>query len=380
MIPIALDTSIASPAADRKAVSLQIVRGRESILKLKTELMALCERCGHRGAMDYLEYFLSRPQFCVKIPSLILISPGMQGEAGEKPEGAVLLYEHKVLGHGSRVFVTDFHAAHRSVIAPQGSTIKVATMACEALIRSGALVAQISFLDETRDEAAVLREAAARSGRRGCMWAMTVREMVGSLPLQSTYDETLALMGKHTRRNLRYYRRRAEAEIGCEFVTEPVITEEEFLVANQASAYPVSEELARWRFASLAGLPGRLWLGIKNNRDEWLSLIAGRSHHGITEIDWQVNRSGLPEYSLSTVMRSYLLEHEIAKGTHRLYFEGGTPHPIRHTLEREKIVDLVVLRRSPRGLLLRSLARRFAKNSSYLTRVLADRNVQWTTL
>jgi hypothetical protein len=329
--------------------------------------------------MDYLEYFLARPQFSVKIPILILLSLPGQSESDGKVEGAVLLYEHKMLGVGSRAFVTDFHAAHRAVVAPPGKKIQIATMACEALMDAGALVVQISFMDEALDEAAVLREASAR-GRNGWMWATTVREMVGSLPLESTYDETLALMGKHTRRNLRYYRRRAEAEIGCEFVTEPILTVEEFLVVNQASAYPVSEELARWRFASLADLPGRLWLGIKNSKGEWLSVIAGRSHHGITEIDWQVNRSGLPEYSLSTVMRAYLLEYEIARGTRRLYFEGGTPHPIRHALEREKVVDLVVLRRSATGLLLRSAARRFAKNSSYLTRVLADRNVKWTTL
>lgn len=329
--------------------------------------------------MDYLEYFLARPQFAVKRPSLILISLPLHGESEEKVEGAVLLYEHRVMGLGCRAFVTDFHAAHRAVIAPPGKKIQIATMACEALMEAGALVVQISFLDEARDEAVVLREAAARE-RHGWSWATTVREMVGSLPLESTYDETLALMGKHTRRNLRYYRRRAEAEIGCEFVREPVLTVEEYLAVNQSSAYPVSEELARWRFASLADLPGRLWLGIKNNKGEWLSLIAGRSHHGFTEIDWQVNRSGLPEYSLSTVMRSYLLEYEIGRGTSRLYFEGGTPHPIRHALEREKVVDLVVLRRSVTGLLLRSAARRFAKNSSYLTRVLADRNVKWTTL
>jgi len=377
MIPVALDNSLSATRAEKEAASLQIVRGRESILKLKPQLVALCERCEHQGAMDYLKYFLSRPQFAVKIPSLILVAQA-GSENDDKLEGAVLVYEHQVRGFGCRVFVTDFHAAHRAVIAPPGMKTRVATLACEALMRDSAIVVQLSFLDEARDEAVVLREAKAR-GKNGWMWATMVREMVGSLPLESTYDETLALMGKHTRRNLRYYRRRAEAEIGCDLVVAPAITLEEFLAANRESAYPVEESLARWRFDSLADLPGRLWLGIKDTKDQWLSLIAGRSHHGITEIDWQVNRSGLPEYSLSTVMRSYLLEHEIAKGTRRLFFEGGTPHPIRHALEREKVVDLVVLRRSPAGLLLRSLARRFAKDSSYLTRVLADRSVEWST-
>src|SRR5262249_55127462 len=161
-----------------------------------------------------------------------------------------------------------------------------------------------------------------------------------------TYDETLAQMGKHTRRNLRYYRRRAEAEIGCEFVVSPPLTLDDYFAANRASSYPVTEEIVRWRFDSLSWLPGCVWLGMKDKDGNWLSLIAGRNHHGITEIDWQINRAGLSDYSLSTVMRSYLLEYEIGRGTKCLHFEGGTPHSIRNTLGREKVVDLMVMRRS----------------------------------
>ena len=62
MIPIAIDNSFRAPSSVRKTASLRIVRGREVILKLKPKLVSLCERCQHKVAMDYLEYFLSWPQ------------------------------------------------------------------------------------------------------------------------------------------------------------------------------------------------------------------------------------------------------------------------------------------------------------------------------
>jgi hypothetical protein len=155
------------------------------------------------------------------------------------------------------------------------------------------------------------------------------------------------------------------------------MSREEFLAMNRVCTYPVAVELATWRYESLKSLPGRVFLGLKDSKGEWVSLIAGRSHHEITEIDWQMNRAGLPEYSLSTAMRSYLLEHEVAKGTRKLHFEGGTPHSIRRTLLRENVVDLIALRRSPVGLLLRRLTRRFAPENNYLTNMLSYSTVEW---
>lgn len=59
-----------------------------------------------------------------------------------------------------------------------------------------------------------------------------------------------------------------------------------------------------------------------------------------------MNRSGLAKYSVRTVMPSYLIECEIEMGTKRLFFEGGTPHPMRHWFLSEKAMDIVVMNRS----------------------------------
>ncbi|MDQ2834241.1 MAG: hypothetical protein M3Y50_10940 [Acidobacteriota bacterium] len=53
-----------------------------------------------------------------------------------------------------------------------------------------------------------------------------------------------------------------------------------------------------------------------------------------------MNRSSVAQYSIGTVSRSYLIEHEIALGMKRLFFEGGTPHTIRHSFVPETAVDI----------------------------------------
>ena len=85
---------------------------------------------------------------------------------------------------------------------------------------------------------------------------------------------------------------------------------------NRISTYPVSEELASWRYESLKLMrDDDLFLG--NSRDssgEWLSLIGGRRQQNGTYVEWQMNRADRAEFSLGTLMRSHLIEHEIQKG------------------------------------------------------------------
>src|SRR5260370_18515413 len=99
---------------------------------------------------------------------------------------------------------------------------------------------------------------------RGVMWAGQTRERRDRFILQPSFEATLAEFGKHTRRNLRYYRRKAEEEFGCEFV--PDITGEVFgkefselvLQANPSMDYEaVRRRLERHlsaRFPFISGL------------------------------------------------------------------------------------------------------------------------------
>jgi hypothetical protein len=121
-----------------------------------------------------------------------------------------------------------------------------------------------------------------------------------------------------------------------------------------------------------------MFAGVRARNGRWLSLIGGRRHMQVTEIDWQMNLAGLPRYSLSTVMRSFVLEHEVGLGTTRLAFTGGTPHPMRHSFVCVDAVDVIALRRSASGWLLRRLAWWLFPEKNFLGQALRDRQLHWS--
>jgi hypothetical protein len=185
-------------------------------------------------------------------------------------------------------------------------------------------------------------------------------------------------MGKHTRRNFRYYRRRAEAELGCSFVNEVrgMLTMAQLMELNHASTHPVAQSVLERRFETMKSM-GFFAVGLKQAGEKWISLLGGRRHHGVTEIDWQMNRNGLAKYSVGTVIRSYLIEYEIAIGTDGLFFEGGTPHTMRHSFLSEEAMDIVVMDRSLFVFLLRRSSQWLYPRKNFLLQTLTTPAVKW---
>ncbi len=362
-----------------RPAGIRLVSGRAAVLAMHGALVDLSARCGQTGAMDYLAYFLSVPATAEKIPHLILFTsartPASSGVSVPALEAAVLVHEYQKLGFGLGVFVGDDMAGERSVIAPPGLRGKTIALAAQELMSKGAQMVLLSYKDRLpqRDELSLGDER--KKGRWA--WSRITRDMALHLPLEGTLDATLATLGKHTRRNLRTYRRRAESGLNCTFIPEAELKEVEFLAFNRACAYPAPEELALWRYNSLQNLPGRLFAGLRAGNGDWLSLVAGRTHHGSTKVDWQLNRDGFPSYSLSTVLRAYLLEYEIDRGTRELCFEGGTPHSMRHSFVPQTVSDLIVLRRGVRAFLLRRYAHSYLPETNFLAQTLSNASLRW---
>jgi hypothetical protein len=135
--------------------------------------------------------------------------------------------------------------------------------------------------------------------------------------------------------------------------------------------------VAGWRYDSLKELSVPLLMGLKDGEGRWLSMLGGRRYVGRSEILWQLNRDGYAADSLSTVMRSYLIEHEIAQGSTRLYIEGGTPQPIRFSFVQETLIDLAVVRRSPLGRMMARLARYYIPPDNELAKMLDVQDLLW---
>lgn len=352
-----------TPVAGMKDV--HVFRGRTAALDLQSMLVSLSQRTGQTGAMDWLHHFVSSPDSLDKTPYILMVG----GEGGLA--GALLLYEYRVAGLGTRVFATDDILGTRTLIAPESCRIAVARMAIDRLMEIGAIVALVSVDTGERPESAV----AASSGNPYTT-AVRVRTPPRHLRLESSMEATLAKMGDDTRRNFRRYRRRAVEELGAEFVPEISISREEFVALDRMSTNPVERAVIDWRYGLLqqASDDGRILLcGIRSGDGEWLSLIGGRRDGATTHIDWQFNRAGLPHSSLCTAMRAFLLEHEIARGTRRLVFEGGTPHPMRFAFESAPTVDLLAIRRnSARAWLLRRFADQIFPEKNFLRAALRN--------
>jgi hypothetical protein len=364
--------------------TIYIVRGCDPILRLQRVLANLSVRCGQPGVMDDVGYFLSKPGTLRRVPHLLLFSMApvldLERLTADDLLGAVLLYRYVVLGCGIGIFSTNDRSGRGTLVGPAALRSTMAEMASRSLMDRGVLAVLISFRDG--DSASPSNGAnkgqplgGSTANDKTAHWAWRERETPDYLPLEETFDGTLAKIGTRTRRNMRYYRKRAEAELGCVFVPMVQIDKREFLDFNRECMYAVPAKVASWRYQSLKDLETPLFMGIKDKGGRWLSLLGGRRHHDGTEILWQMNRTGLSAYSLSIVMRSYFMEHEIAHGMTKLYMEGGTAHPMRFSFVNDKVTDLVVVRRSRLGLVVPALAHLFIKPDNELALMLLDKSL-----
>ena len=356
-----------------------VVRGRAAVIELRPLLVALARITGQAGALDQIELLVKHPTALRKSPCLVLVGvpEGIrpQDVRAEDLEGAALLYEYLVAGLPTGVYATDDVSGERTVLARQAVRAHVAEQACRILIAHGAAVCLASVTDIPAPGPRRVFEPPQNGVP--CNMAVRVRTQGRDLELGSTLDETMAAFGKNTRRNFRRYRHRVEAELGAVFVPFVRIGPEEFLELSRCSTNPVPEEDAAWRYHFATSSAQRLFAGMRDRDGRWLSLIAGTRYSDHTYIEWQVNREGLPKYSLSTVMRSFLLEYESSIGTHKLLFKGGTPHSMGLSLTPAETLDVLVVRRGLRGWLLRKLSRWIFPQSNFLARALGDHSLAW---
>jgi hypothetical protein len=368
-------------AGDFAGARAEIVRGSREVLDQLPRLMLLAERCDQKSVVEQIDYYISRPFQRKKIPCLVLLRSGKAPEEGLGGEllGAVLLYEFEIAGCRTGIFATDDKSGTRTVLGPPESYSRIVIAAMHALVARGAHVILVTYQEMSCDGECIAELMESGTQRHRMIWATQRREIRDRLLLEPTFAATLATFGKHTRRNLRYYRRKAEEEFGCEFV--PDISGEvwgepfcELLrQANPWIDYQVSRERLKCHLQSRL----RFISGLRTADGRWLSCIAGRRVHGETMIDWQINRSGYPRASLSTVMRSYFLEHEVELGTKRLFFEEGTPHTMEFSFLKEGAVDLLLRRESARGFLTATVASRLLEKKSFLAMCLLKPELQW---
>lgn len=335
--------------------------------------------------MHDIAYFLSKPGALPRNPHLLLVS-----RAGDLDKtqpnldnllGVLLIFEQHISGFAAGAFATNDRSGRSSLVAMPADRSRVAALASRALLDRGAHLVLMSFRAE---DGAVPGASTGpplltvqAGGQAVAHWARRERTIPGYLPLAPTFDATLAKIGQRTRSNLRYYRRRAESHLGCTFLPQIEVSRDDAIRFSRQCMYPAPAEVVGWRFDSLKDIEHPVLMGIKDRDGRWLSMLGGRRYHDRSEILWQLNRGGLSTYSLGTVMRSYFIEHEIGRGSRRLYIEGGTPHPIKFSFTPETLTDLVVVRRTLRARAMQRMARLYIKPDNELSQMLGAEALDW---
>ena len=363
-----------------------VLSGHADVLEQARLLEALAEHCGQAGAMNWLGYFLATSSFKGKKPYLVLVMksgapPSLQRL--EDVHGAVLLFEYRVLGIPTGAFSTDDWAGFRTVIAPEPARAAVSSMAADALLARDARMVLISYgrlLNVGSPFVPAMRSSA--------IWASGKRPVAMTLMLEPTVKATLAKLGKSTRFNLGYYRRRLQAAEPCEFVDDAcgLLQDHELEGLNSTSLNPIDPGEFRLQYQCACSLPGGFLLGLRNRQGKWLSLIGGWRQGDVTVLHWQMNAAGYEKFSLGTAMRSYFLEHEVERGAKKLIYYGGTPHSMGNSFEREEVTDLLVRRRSLRSAALHGAVRLFASMrsqvgiNSLLVQMAGNNKLDWRTV
>jgi len=360
-----------------------VLAGREAVLAQSSLLEALAARCDQPGAMNWLHYFLSGQSAKWKHPWLVLLTRADADPTRLQLDNvwaAVLFSEYRVLGVPTKAFSTNDSAGMRTVVAPVAQRQAAAAMAIEALMARGAHTALVSYDNSGRE-----------SGRpagiwgRNVQWAMRRRLVGKTLLLAETYDATLANMGKKTRFNLRYYRKRLMKRMPSEFVADArgLLSDSELLALNTGSLNPCKNSECLLQYESACRLPGGFVLGLRGPQGQWLSLLGGWRQGDLTVMHWQINAAGYEKDSICTVMRSFFVEREVQRGTRGITFYGGTPHSMGHSFEHEEVWDLVVRRTSLKAAAFRHAASLFAspqgltRRSNFLARTLCHDDLEW---
>jgi hypothetical protein len=345
------------------------IRGQNEVLAYQQTLADLAVRCGQDGAMDQLQYHLSSCSMRAKVPHLLLLS-----DPGQSPYAAVLLYEYRIGGISTGVFIPSDFDGERTILAPDHLRCLIARQAAEFLVDRGALLVLLSV---SNGDFSSTNVGGSPHIHPGYVCTTQTRTILRTLELESSYEATLAKMGNSTRRGLRRQSRRVEEDFSASFVIQPDITESEFLFLNRNSAFPVSRRIAIWRIRKARQLSNSVLLGLRAADGRWLSVLAGRRQGNLTEIDWQTNLNGFDRYSLVSAMRAHVLQYEINCGTRFLRFKNGTGHSMQSCFRKQNVSDLLMVHPRLTTNIARSVLPRLLPRDNHLSKVVREGSLAW---
>ncbi|SFS08895.1 Acetyltransferase (GNAT) domain-containing protein [Granulicella pectinivorans] len=235
---------------------------------------------------------------------------------GPRLIGVVFATEHYIRSIGTGYAIAGDFAGRGAILCRPQDESEVLKCAIETMTSHGIHSLHLRLLPTDQ------RQVRIPQLKIECMEALTPGDR---MLLPPTFDAFLATLGKHTRRNVRYYSRKAQAE-GIEFVS--CLTQQQFDDAvvrlNAATDFP-AEPLRLTRDARLMQLhDGCQRFGLRTADGTFIAILSGFTQGNRFHVLTQLNDASYEHLSLSLVLRGYTVEHLIGSGHTSLQFMGGT--------------------------------------------------------
>ena len=324
-------------------MQFELLRSRKSVAALRgAAARLLAEQIPHPDASLTPEYFLA----------------GL--EPNEKPQ-VVACYEYKeLIGvlYTSELYVigvrTGFifggdQMGRGLVLAAPDREQEIFTAACAFLLEQGRHAMRLNWTSQlpVSSQSIQLPQRSARTQAK-----LDVHPEGDWLRLEPTYEAFLARMGAHTRRNLRYYRRKVE---GVGFTYSGALGPSEIAGAleslNKVADYPISQARLDRDRRYFAAFGSPVIAGLRDSRGNFISLVtgftAGEHLHILTQLNGE--SEALRKLSLSLVLRGYLIEEFIQRGFSAVHFINGSSPMLGRFCEP---VDLQVIAIDDRSALM----------------------------
>lgn len=169
------------------------------------------------------------------------------------------------------------------------------------------------------------------------------------LDLAPTFDQFLAQLGRHLRRDVRRRRANAlDAGLKFEISSDPgVITRAEcYKLGRVCRPRAFSRKaIKRWD-AHAQSQPGFFHCALRSASGRLLSYIAAFTEGDSVVMMYQLNDKNFPDLALNMALRGFLIERCIEFGIRRIIFPMGIAGHLHHAASINQVTEVVFVRRS----------------------------------
>jgi hypothetical protein len=252
-----------------------------------------------------------------------------------RPIGCLYAIEDRIRGARSGMFSIGDRTGAGVVLAAPLYQRQVFQRGLRALLSlSRVHTVEINAVHGTFGDVGLARTVADVADRHHVTTRHSQYTLPNRLQLTGSWDEFLSTLGPDTRRNLRRYPRRA-THAGIAF--KPEIDAATFHCAFES----IRPHANRWDGVDPHGLricgDNAIRVGLHSVEDGWLSVLAGWRHGARAFVATQVNHGGMPQLSLSMVLRASLIQALIDRGVREVVFLDGCAGALQLSCVEEPI-------------------------------------------